>query len=168
MHFTLRVALGAAPEALCPLGCVHGSCLGGACVCDAPAANATDAAAPPPSAWAGPGCDAPITPLASGYDVDGSVAESSFAYYWLPLDAATQSNADLSIELAYDQNPAVRAPFIASMLSFPFLMQTNAFLLLLPSGCAYSACVPRLLRPAVARAATLHGAAPRPRALDRR
>ena len=113
MHFTLRVALGAAPEALCPLGCVHGSCIAGACVCDAPAANATnatDASAAPPAAWAGPGCDVPITPLAAGYDVDGAVAESSFAHYWLPLDAATQSNADLTIELAYDQNPAVRAP----------------------------------------------------------
>ena len=109
MHFTLRVALGAASEALCPLGCVHGACLARACVCDAPPANGTADAAAPPAAWAGPGCDAPIAPLAAGYDVDGTVAESTFAHYWLPLDAATQSNADLSIELAYDQNPAVRA-----------------------------------------------------------
>jgi hypothetical protein len=131
MPFTLRAALSANADDLCPAECSgRGACLAGACVCHAAAAAAAAAAADadaaaaapapgaapplagdaaPYAAWAGAACETPVVPIASGVDVSAAnVSAGAFAHFWLPLNAATHFNADLTIELAHERSPEVR------------------------------------------------------------
>jgi hypothetical protein len=107
MLYTLRAALSSDPDDLCPLGCSgQGTCIAGACVCDAAAAaapppmpdasaaSASSPAAAPAAAsdgdaagdhagWAGPACDAPVVPIKSGFDTEGALSAGAFAHYWV-------------------------------------------------------------------------------------